>query len=78
MKYKSTQIAIILLFTFLFLAVFALMLTDSNLVNPKPPNLWQPDGLATEAPALTPTNGWWNDLPTPNPVRTPTPTPEGN
>lgn len=38
---------------------------------------WQPAELSTAVPTLTQTPGWWGDMPTPVPLRTPTPTTEG-
>ena len=80
MKNKAMQTALILLLAFLLLAVAAFVVSNNSLTNPTQPIPWQPAGLATETPALTPTDGWWNELPNPDPTRTPTPTPtpEGN
>ena len=68
------QLAAALAPIFLALVIAGLLITDYRVINDPSAQDWQPAVLETEVPTLTPTSGWWDEMPTPAPVRTPTPT----
>jgi len=72
---RLKQIAIIAVALVLVLLVGSLI--ASNELSNQSPLDWQPAELSTAEPTLTQTPGWWDDMPTPAPLRTPSPTTEG-
>jgi len=74
MTVNQKQLAIALVIIALALILGGLLVMDWNVIDPDSAQDWQPAVLETEDPTLTPTSGWWDEMPTPAPVRTPTPT----
>lgn len=66
---KLKHIAMITVALILIFLVGSLVMTN-ELTNPAPLD-WQPAGLSTAEPAPTTLPGWWSEMPTPNPLRTP-------
>jgi len=74
MTRMQIQFAAALGLIFITLIIAGLLVADKRVISDPSMQDWQPAILKTETSTPTPTSGWWDEMPTPVPLVTSTPT----